>query len=333
MDGVGAVEKALITGGTGFTGSHLARRLLEKGQKVVILARPESNFLPLKEIGADIVIGDVRDRTAIDRAMKGVDLVFHIAAAFREAKLSDEVYRCINVEGTRNVLEAGMKYGVRRIIHCSTIGVHGDVDFAPASEDSPFKPGDIYQTTKLEGELLAMRYFREKNAPVVAVRPCGIYGPGDMRFLKLFRAIARKKFVMIGDGKTLWHPVYIEDLVTGFELAAEKEGILGEVFIIGGEKYLSLNELVSKIAGVLGVSPPRWHIPVTPVRIAGAVCEYLFRPFGFEPPIHRRRVDFFCKSRAFDISKAKKVLGYFPEYDIDKGLRLTAEWYRKEGLL
>lgn len=327
------MEKALITGGTGFTGSHLAKRLLEKGWDVVILTRPASNFLPLKEMGADVLIGDVRDRVAVDKAVKDVDLIFHIAAAFREAKLSDEVYRDVNVEGTRNILEAGVRYGVRRTIHCSTIGVHGDVGSTPASEDSLFKPDDVYQKTKLEGELLARHYFQEKNAPVVVVRPCGIYGPGDMRFLKLFRAIAKKRFVMIGDGETLWHPVYIDDLITGFELAAGKEGILGEVFIIGGEKYLSLNELVSKIASVLGVSPPRRHIPIAPVKIAGVVCEYLFRPFGFEPPIHRRRVDFFSKSRAFDISRAKKILGYSPKYDIDEGLRLTAEWYRKEGLL
>ena len=327
------MEKALITGGTGFTGSHLAKRLHERGWNVVILARPASNFLPLKEMGADVLIGDVRDRVAVDKAVKGVDLIFHIAAAFREAKLSDEVYRDVNVEGKRNILEAGVRYGVRRIIHCSTIGVHGDVGSTPASEDSPFKPDDVYQKTKLEGELLARHYFQEKNAPVVVVRPCGIYGPGDMRFLKLFRAIAKKRFVMIGDGETLWHPVYINDLITGFELAAGKEGILGEVFIIGGEKYLSLNELVSRIASVLGVSPPRRHIPIAPVEVAGVVCEYLFRPFGFEPPIHRRRVDFFSKSRAFDISRAKKILGYSPKYDIDEGLRLTAEWYRKEGLL
>ena len=327
------MEKALITGGTGFTGSHLAKRLLEKGRKVVILARHKSNFTHLKGTGADVVIGDITDRDAVEKAVEGMDLVFHIAAAFREAKLADEVYGRVNVEGTRNVLEAGLKHNVRRIIHCSTIGVHGDVDFTPANEDSPFRPGDIYQRTKLEGELLAMRYFREKNAPVVVVRPCGIYGPGDMRFLKLFRAIARKRFVMIGNGKTLWHPVYIDDLVSGFELAAEKEGISGEAFIIGSEKYLSLNELVSKIAGVLGVSPPGWHIPLAPVKIAGIICENLFRPFGIEPPIHSRRVDFFSKSRAFDITKAKKMFGYSPEYDIDRGLRLTADWYRRERLL
>ncbi len=327
------MKKVLVTGGTGFTGSHLTARLVGKGRDVRVLARASGNFLPLKKIGAEIVTGDIRNGDDVERAVEGVDEVFHVAACFREAKLPDSVYEEINVEGTRNVLEACLKYGVKRIVHCSTIGVHGDVVSIPANEDSPFNPGDIYQQTKLNGELLAVSYFEEMDAPVVIIRPCGIYGPGDMRFLKLFRAIARKKFVMIGDGETLWHSVYIEDLVSGFILAGKEEGVLGEAFIIGGKNYLTLNELVSKIAFALGVASPKRHIPAAPVKAAGILCEWLFRPLGLEPPIYRRRVDFFTKSRAFDISKAESMLGYHPDYDIDTGLKLTADWYRKEGLL
>ncbi len=326
------MEKVLITGGTGFTGSHLAKRLLEKGQDVAVLARPTSNTLSLKEMGARVVVGDIRNKGDVDGSVRDADIVFHIAAAFRQAGLSDKVYRDVNVGGTRNVLEAAAGYGVKKIVHCSTIGVHGGVD-VPVDEGGPFRPSDIYQETKLEAELLAMRYFKERDIPLVVIRPCGIYGPGDMRFLKLFRAIARGRFVMIGDGKTLWHPVYIDDLICGFELAAQKEGVSGEVFIIGGDRFLSLNELVSKIASALEVPSPRWHIPAAPVRMAAAACEGLFGIFGAEPPIYRRRVDFFTKSRAFDISKAGKMLGYRPAYDIDRGIRLTAQWYRERKLL
>ena len=165
------------------------------------------------------------------------------------------------------------------------------------------------------------------------IRPAGIYGPGDLRFLKLFKSIATKRFVMVGNGKTLWHPVYINDLVDGFILAAEKKDITGETFIIGGPEYLSLNELVKKIARILNVKPPILRIPAMPVQIAGSICETLCVPFGIEPPLYRRRVDFFTKTRAFDITNAINKLGYRPKYDIDTGLKLTAEWYKQSGLL
>ena len=138
---------------------------------------------------------------------------------------------------------------------------------------------------------------------------------------------------MIGDGKTPWHPVYIDNLVDGFMLCAEKKDILGEAFIVGDENYLSLNELAAKIASSVGAAPPRLRVPAGPVRALGGLCERVFRPLGLEPPVHRRRVDFFTKARAFNISKAKKLLGYSPRVDIDTGLKLTADWYKKEGLL
>ncbi len=327
------MEKILVTGATGFTGSRLSARLLNSGMSVRALVREESNYRFLRDMGAEIFRGDITDRAAVFEAARGADTVFHVAAAFREARLPDRVYRDVNVEGTRNVLDACLMHGARRLVHCSTIGVYGDVLEMPADEETPFNPGDIYQETKLEGELLAIRYFREKSAPVVIIRPCGIYGPGDMRFLKLFRSIARKRFVMLGDGLTPWHPVYIDNLVDSFLLCAEKEKAPGEAFIIGDESYLSLNELIKNIASALEVPPPRVQIPAGPVRMLGGLCESVFRPLGLEPPLHRRRVDFFTKARAFDISKAKKLLGYSPGVDLDTGLKLTADWYKKEGLL
>lgn len=327
------MKRFLVTGATGFTGSRLAERLLDSGARVRALVREKSNYAPLEEKGAEIFKGDVTDREAVFEAAHCVDTVFHVAAAFREARLSDGAYREVNVEGTRNLLDAALSCGVRRFVHCSTIGVYGDVLQIPADEQTPFNPGDIYQETKLDGELLALSYFREQDAPVTVIRPCGIYGPGDARFLKLFRSIWRKKFVMLGGGDTPWHPVYIDNLIDGFLLAAEKENALGEAFIIGDENYISLNELAAKIAAALGVPPPRRRFPAGPVRLLGALCEGVFRPLGLEPPLYRRRVDFFTKARAFDISRAKSLLGYSPAVGLEEGLKLTADWYKKEGLL
>ncbi len=327
------MDSVLVTGASGFTGSHLVNRLIKNGARVRALVREKTDAGFLRDMGAIVYTGDITDRAAVFRAVRGAGKVFHAAAAFREAKLSDSVYRQINLEGTRNVLDAVLEFGVKRVVHCSTIGVYGDVLQIPADEKSPFNPGDIYQQTKLEGEELARRYFLEKSAPVVILRPCGIYGPGDMRFLKLFRSIARKKFFMIGRGTAPWHPVYIDNLVDGFVLCAWKENILGEDFIIGDKNYLPLKELVEKIASALGVPAPRISIPAAPVRALGAACEKICRPLGLEPPLHRRRVDFFTKARAFSIRKAESVLGYSPGVSTDEGLKLTARWYKEKGLL
>lgn len=323
----------LITGGTGFTGGKLAERLLLQGHRVKCLVRSKSNYMPLEKYGCSIIFGDIRDPLSTERAVHGVDTVINLAAIFRTWGLPDNIYRQTHVEGIKNLLAASLKYNIKRFIHTSTIGVHGNIKNPPGNEESPFNPGDIYQKTKLEGEKLALKYYQEKKLPVIIIRPAGIYGPGDTRFLKLFRSIARRRFIMIGNGKTLWHPVYIDDLVTGFLLSLDKPKIEGQIFIIGGPEYLSLNELVRHIADSLNVPCPRLHFPAKPIQLAGNLCEFMCKPFGIEPPLFRSRVDFFTKTRAFNIQKAKELLGYAPRYDIIRGIKLTSAWYRENNLL
>ena len=186
----------------------------------------------------------------------------------------------------------------------------------------------------MEGEKLAISFFQKENLPGTIVRPVGIYGPGDMRFLKLFKFINNGKFRMIGNGKVLYHITFVEDLAEGIALAGERDEALGEVFTIGGEGYLTLSELVKKIAEALGSPvPKKMNVPVWPVWFGGLLCEIVCKPFGITPPIYRRRVDFFKKDRAFDISKAKKLLGYQPKVSLENGLKITADWYRGQNLI
>ncbi|GAH79222.1 unnamed protein product, partial [marine sediment metagenome] len=183
------------------------------------------------------------------------------------------------------------------------------------------------------GEKIALRFFKEKALPVVVARPAAIYGPGDTRLLKLFKYVSSGRIIILGNGKPFYHLVYVEDLVTGFELCAQKENALGQVYILGGDKYLTLNDLMDLIAEVLGVSLSKIHLPVFPFKALSALCEKVCIPLRIEPPLHKRRVDFFTKSRAFNISRAKEELGYRPKFDLETGLRITAEWYREKGLL
>ena len=325
--------KVLVTGGTGFLGSHLVQRLAKKGEKVRVLVRKTSNIDYLKKLNVEIYPGDITNKSSLREAIKGVDLVYHIAALFRQARFPDRVYWEVNVLGTRNMLEVSYEEGVKRFIHCSTVGVLGNITHPPANEDTPYNPGDIYQRTKCEGEKVALRFFKDKKFPVTVVRPTAIYGPGDLRLLKLFKYVSSGRIIILGDGNIFYHLVYVEDLVTGFELCAEKETAIGKIYIIGGDNYLTLNELVDLIAKVLGVSLSKIYLPVFPVKVLSILCEKVCIPLRIEPPLYRRRVDFFTKSRAFDISKAKRELGYKPGFDLERGLKLTAEWYKEKGFL
>jgi nucleoside-diphosphate-sugar epimerase len=319
----------LVTGATGFTGGHLARRLAAAGRAVRALVRDKARAVDLAQSGVTLVEGDLRDPQALDRATKGIDVVFHIAAVYRQAGIAADVYRAINATAVQQIVEAAARNGVRRVVHCSTVGVHGDVEHPPANEDAPLKPGDIYQTTKLEGEQLAREAALRVGIPVTIVRPTGIYGPGDRRLLKLFRGVALQRFPMLGSGEIYYHLTHIDDLVEGFRLCADHPAAANRTYILAGGEVTTLNVLVARIAEVAGVTPPRVHLPVWPFWAAGAVCEAVCVPLGIEPPIYRRRVDFYTKSRAFDISRARAEIGYAPSVGLRDGIARTLAWYRQ----
>ena len=330
----GAVRKpVLVTGGTGFTGGHLCERLRLRGDPVRALVRDPHRCGLLHRWGVETVQGDLRDPGSLARAMEGCDVVYHIGASFRHENISDSEMRAINVQGTKNVLDAAIRHAVRRVVHCSTVGVHGHIRNPPATERAPYGPHDRYQESKLEAEQLALKYAVEGRLPVVVFRPASIYGPRDLRFLKLFKAIKNGRFAMLGSGEVWFHMIYIEDLVDGILLCGTNARAIGNAYILAGEEPCKLNDLVSIIAEVLEVARPNRHIPFMPIYLLAYVCEVLCRPLKLPPPLYRRRVAFFRNTRWFDTSKARNELGFRPRVDLKTGIRLTAEWYRSEGLL
>lgn len=321
----------LITGGLGFLGSHLASRLSAAGEAVRILARPRRGP-EAQDLPHEIVWGDVRDREAVDRAVRGTEVVYHLASNFRHAGTDGQGY-AIHVDGTRNVLDACERHGVRQVVICSTFGVHGSVREAPGNEDSPLEPLDRYQETKLIAEQEALRAHQERGLPVTVLRPGSLYGPGDERLLKLFRMLQKGRFVMIGDGQPCFQPSYIDDVVEGFRLCLRNQKTIGETFIIASDEYLPIRQMVTVIAEELGVSPPRWRLPMTPIMAVARLCEAVCEPLGLEPPLHRRRVSFFHSNRAFSVDKAKQLLGFSPSVHLREGVRRTIGWYREKGWL
>ena len=326
--------KVLVTGGTGFTGKALVRRLLDEGHEVVALDYQEGlKTEELRQWGARVVIGTVTDRAIVKEVMAGIEIVHHLAAAFREMDVPNSYYDEVNVEGTRIVLEEAFQQKVKKFIYCSTCGVHGNIDHPPGGEDSPIQPADYYQRTKYEAEPIVQEYFK-KGLKTVILRPAAIYGPGDPeRFYMIFKRVAKGLFPMFGSGKTYYHPLYIDNLVDAFMLAmAEGKGD-GQAYLIADEQYFEIEELVKRTARALGVAIRIPHFPVMPVVIAGHICEKICKPFHITPIIFPRRVDWYRQNRAFKIDKAKKDLGYNPHIGIDEGLRRTGEWYKKEGYL
>ncbi len=324
----------LVTGGTGFTGTALVMRLLESGHRVVALDYKEGlKTEELRRMGAEVVIGSVTDRSVVERAMRGIDVVHHLAAAFRELNVPDSYYEEVNVGGTRTVLEAAYRERVRKFIYCSTCGVHGNIDHPPADEQAPIQPADYYQRTKYDAERIALEYA-EKEMDVVIFRPAALYGPGDPeRFGMIFRRVKSGTFPMFGDGRTLYHPLYVDNYVDA-ALLAQEEGVgSGQTYLIADDEFVEIEDLVRRVARAMDTEVRIPHFPLLPLRIAGHVFDAVCRPLHITPPIFPRRVDWYRQMRAFDIGKAKRELGYAPRVGLDEGLRNTAEWYRAEGYL
>ena len=327
------MSKVLVTGGMGFLGSSIVQRLKDLGEEVRIFANQSSKDKYGIIEQEEIVWGDIRDQVSVEEAVKGMDKVIHLVSNFRRVGSDKKEAYSINVEGTDNVLNASLKYGIKRLVHCSTIGVHGHVMEIPSNEESPYNPGDLYQETKLAAEKRVWEFYRKTGLPITVVRPISAIGPGDVRMLKLFRGIKKRIFFIIGKGEALFQPSYIDDIVDGFILCLTHEKAIGEVFIVGGEEYVSLNELVGTIASELNVQPPKIRLPLPPLLFLASVCEKVCAPFGIEPPLHRRRMSFFQNSRAFSVKKAKDVLGYQPKYTLREGVRKTISWYEENGFL
>ena len=260
--------KVLVTGGTGFTGKALVKRLIDEGYEVVSLDYQEG--LKTDEIrswGASVVIGSVTDRAVVDRCMEGVDIVQHLAAAFRELDVPNSYYDEVNVGGTRNVLESAFAHKVKKFIYCSTCGVHGNVENPPGGEDAPIQPGDYYQQTKYDAEPLVNEYCT-KGMETVILRPAAIYGPGDPeRFQMIFKRVSKGTFPMFGSGKTLYHPLYIDNLVDALVLAMELGKGAGEAYLIADEEYVEIETLVKKTAKAWRSGPKAVHILSNLLRV------------------------------------------------------------------
>ncbi len=321
-------SRVLVTGATGFTGSVLIKKLINQGVDVVAIARTTSNIEAFEGMTIEWIKGDVFDEKIINQAIQGVNYIFHIVTPFREAKSADIVYHNVHVLSTQLLAKAALaEPNFKRFIHISTIGVHGHVENPPGDENSPMHPGDIYQETKLEGEVWIRNFADREGLPVTIVRPAGIYGPGEKRLLKIYRWVAQKWVPVIGTGKNLLHFIHVDDLTDFLILTATHPKAVGETFICGSQKAMTFRQMVSIISEYYGVSVRFIKLPRLPLFLLGYLFEIICRPLGIEPPIYRRRLAFFTKDRSFNTAKMSNLLGFIPKHSDEEGLKELAQWY------
>ncbi|MBN1938224.1 MAG: NAD-dependent epimerase/dehydratase family protein, partial [Candidatus Aminicenantes bacterium] len=249
---------AFVTGASGFVGKRLGETLAANGWKVKAfdIRKPEGAAAEI-----EFIAGDIRDGKAVSGAMHGAEVVFHLAAALGASRLGLEGFRAVNVGGTKAVLAAAREAGVRRVVHFSSAGVLGHVKSGEvADERYALDPRDLYDLTKLEGERAALE-AAAAGLDVVVIRPGWVYGPGDRRTFKLIRAIAKGRYIQAGKGRTLQTPVFVDDLVSGTLLAAEK-GKAGEIYHLAGDEVLTVRKIAETIARAADKTLPRFHLPM-----------------------------------------------------------------------
>jgi nucleoside-diphosphate-sugar epimerase len=316
--------KVLVTGANGYGGGGLCRYLAERGVEVRgMYYTPDGGEPDFSHPNLELVPGDLTDGESLEKALDGIEVVHNLAALYRPANVSMEMYFKVNVDGVKDLVERAARHKVRRFVHCSTMGIHGTVSDPPGNEESPIQPDDYYQESKYRGEVVAMGRARELGLEIASIRPTAIYGPRERRFLKLARMISSGKSIMFGSGEIHYHFIHTNDLSQAFVLAAEKPQAVGEVYLIGDEHPTTLNEIYQIIGDELGQQAPRYRLPYRPVYAAAALCEFVFlplRPLGVSPPLYRRRVHWFDSERWFDISKAKRDLGFQPQVKLEDGL-------------
>jgi len=327
-------DRVLITGATGFLGQEVARRLVAGGAAVRALVRPATDAAALGALGVAIVRGDLRDTWSIEDAVRDIDLVIHMAAVHRGGAIRRTDFWQVNAEGTKRLLTAAVKSQVRRFVYVSTAGVLGDVGRDRlGTEDDPARPRDLYELTKWRGEQAVRRIAHTDGIEAVILRPSALYGPGETRFAKLFRPIAHRRFILIGSGRKRLHFLHRDDAADGILRAARLGPARGQTFLLAGDGPVSILDFVHLVARVLGVPPPTARVPYAPVRALAVLTEGVCRPLGISPPLYRRRLAFFDTERAYSIEKARAVLGFAPEVELERGLTELAAWYQHEKLL
>lgn len=324
----------LVTGASGLLGSHLVDALVARGDAVRALLQPGEDPSRLEAQGVEISRGDLTDAASLKAATQGVLLVMNCAA--KTGPWGDPaLYEAINVRGLETLTRAAMDAGVSRMVHVSSITVHGNDVRGTADEQAPFhEEPNPYTRTKIAGELLLQRMVADEAAPVVIVRPGWIYGPRDAASFGRFAAmIQRQGMVVIGSGENHIPLIYVTDVAQGMLRAAEAPQAVGQAYLLVNDERVTQNQYLSLIAKDLNVPPPTRHIPYGFAVAAGATAETVFRLLGraSPPPLMRYGLQLLGGENAFVIAKARTDLGFDPQVPMEDGVRRSVDWFQSRS--
>jgi nucleoside-diphosphate-sugar epimerase len=323
---------ALVTGAAGFLGSHVADLLAESGERPRLLIRPGEDASRLVGVDGDVIEADITDRAALGAFLRGVDRVINCAA--RTGPWGPEAeYECTNVRGLEALARAARATGVRRFVHVSSATVHGiDVNGA-ADESAPLRDEpNPYSRSKVAGERLLDRMVRDDAAPITIVRPGWIYGPRDTgSFGRVARTIDEGKMVMAGSGQNHLPLIYARDAARGILLASRADVEPGRCYLLVNDERVTQRDFLNAIAAGLNAAPPTRRIPYRLGLTLGACAESLWRLLRREtpPPVTRFGLRLLGGENRFDISRARRELGFSPQVDIAQGVMQSVAWYRE----
>jgi nucleoside-diphosphate-sugar epimerase len=262
----------------------------------------------------DLLVADLTDPSTREKIVRGIDTVYHLASAHLDVRQSESHFLAVNVGATLGLVRAAHAAGVQRFVHCSSVGVFGDLANPPADEDTPCFPTNIYERSKLEGERAVLQYARETGFDLVVARPAWVFGPRCPRTRKLLHAVGKGYFVIFGQGRNLRHPVYVSDTIRGLELCAQVPGIAGRIYILAGEEPVTVTQLVSVVSDVLNVRKPAIHMPLALGRLVAWLMEVSCKPVRRQPPFSHRSMDFFSRTTPIPSKKPEAILVLLPRW-------------------
>lgn len=321
------MRSAFITGASGFIGRTLAERLRADGVEV-------SGVDLAASAAASVVAGDVSREGPWQSAAEGAEVVFHTAAAVTNSAPMDLAWR-MNVASTRRALDAAIAAGAKRFVHLSSIRAFSDTGFPDGvTEEFPVRPdGNPYVDTKIASEQVALQAHATGRIEVTVIRPGDVYGPGSRPWVLLpLEYIRSRRLLLPAGGRGVFSPVYIDDLVDGLILAADRPEGAGEVFTMTAGTGVACAEFFSHHARWLGRPAP----PALPTSLATAIVaipEALARMTRTPSEMSRQSMRYLARRGTYSIAKARRVLGYEPKVTLEEGMRRTEEWLRAEGLI
>jgi nucleoside-diphosphate-sugar epimerase len=322
---------ALVTGATGLLGGHLIDLLVERGERPRVFVQPGDKANGFAGADVDVRSGDVRDSVALEAAVRGVECVLHCAARTGPWGPEDE-YESTNVQGLETLVRVATAAGVRRIVHVSSVTVHGNDVRGTADETAPFRTeSNPYSRSKVAGELLLQKMIRDEGVPVTIVRPGYIYGPRDVASFARFATLVRDgRMVIIGSGENHVPLIYVRDAAQGVLQAAATDCSAGRAYLLVSDEPVTQRAYLGAIAAEMGVPAPRRRIPYRLGLMLGAGFELgtrlTRRPQP--PPVTRYGIQLLGGENRFVIERARRELGFSPQVRLAEGVRRTVEWYR-----